>query len=131
MCTFASGSLEPRLLNNAINTKNSSADLYVLPRKHLIWFSFCAYWKRHYDHLYDYFWEKDKLQIDKPASFLSFYLENSGFVCLFCCFTSQVNSYGHGGTVSSPNHFFLGKLVQAVNQYFVHILSFVTDNNPS
>ena len=28
------------------------------------------------------------------------------FVCLFCCFTSQVNSYGHGGTVSSPNHTF-------------------------
>ena len=24
----------------------------------------------------------------------------------FCCFTSQVNSYGHGGTVSSPNHIF-------------------------
>ena len=39
------------------------------------------------------------------------------FVCLFCCFTSQVNSYGHCGTVSSPNHtFFLGKLEQAVNQ---------------
>ena len=39
------------------------------------------------------------------------------FVCLFCCFTSQVNSYGHGGTVNSPNHtFFLGKLEQAVNQ---------------
>ena len=54
------------------------------------------------------------------------------FVCLFCCFTSQVNSYGHGGTVSSPNHtFFLGKLEQAVNQYFVHILSLVIDNNPS
>ena len=53
------------------------------------------------------------------------------FVCLFCCFMSQVNSYGHGGTVSSPNHtFFLGKLEQAVNQYFVHILSLVTDNNP-
>ena len=53
-------------------------------------------------------------------------------VCLFCCFTSQVNSYGHCGTVSSPNHtFFLGKLEQAVNQYFVHILSLVTDNNPS
>ena len=52
-------------------------------------------------------------------------------ICLFCCFTSQVNSYGHGGTVSSPNHtFFLGKLEQAVNQYFVHILSLVTDNNP-
>ena len=28
------------------------------------------------------------------------------FVCLFCWFTSQVNSYGHGGTVSSPNHTF-------------------------
>ena len=26
--------------------------------------------------------------------------------CLFCCFTSQVNSYGHGGTASSPNHTF-------------------------
>ena len=22
---------------------------------------------------------------------------------LFCCFTSQVNSYGHGGMVTSPN----------------------------
>ena len=28
------------------------------------------------------------------------------FVCLFCCFMSQVNSYGHGGTVNSPNHTF-------------------------
>ena len=37
------------------------------------------------------------------------------FVCSFCCFMSEVNSYGHGGTVSSPNHtFFLGKLEQAV-----------------
>ena len=37
---------------------------------------------------------------------------------------SQVNSYGHGGTFSSPNHtFFLGKLEPAVNQYFAHILS--------
>ena len=26
---------------------------------------------------------------------------------------------------------FLGKLEQAVNQYFVHILSLVTNNNPS
>ena len=51
---------------------------------------------------------------------------------LFCPFTSQVNSNGHGGTVSSPNYtFFLGKLEQAVNQYVVHILSLVTDNNPS
>ena len=28
-------------------------------------------------------------------------------------------------------HLFLGKLVQAVNQYFVHLLVLVTDNNPS
>ena len=27
-------------------------------------------------------------------------------------------------------HFFLGKLEQAVNQYSLHILSLVTDNNP-
>ena len=54
------------------------------------------------------------------------------FVCLFCCFMSQANSYGHGGTVSSPNHtFFLDKIEQEVNQYFVHILSLVTDNKPS
>ena len=48
---------------------------------------------------------------------------------LFVCFiTSQVNSYGHGGMVSSPKHtFFPGRLEQAVNQYFVHILSLVTD----
>ena len=26
--------------------------------------------------------------------------------CLFCCFTSQVNTYGHGGTVSSLNRTF-------------------------
>ena len=26
--------------------------------------------------------------------------------CLFCCFTSQVNNFGHGGTVSSPYHTF-------------------------
>ena len=38
-------------------------------------------------------------------------------VCLFCCFTSQVNSYGHCRTVSSPNHtYYLGRLEQAVNQ---------------
>ena len=31
------------------------------------------------------------------------YLSCEGFLAfLFCCFTSQVNSYSHGGTVSSP-----------------------------
>ena len=34
------------------------------------------------------------------------------------------------GQLTLP-HFFLGKHEQAVNQYFVHILSLVTDNNPS
>ena len=35
---------------------------------------------------------------------------------MVCCFTSQVNSYGHGGTVSLPIHtFFLGNIEQAVN----------------
>ena len=48
-------------------------------------------------------------------------------VVLFCFLKYQVNSYGHGGTVSSPNR----RLEQAVNQYFVHILSLVTDNNPA
>ena len=44
----------------------------------------------------------------------------------------SVNSYGHVKTVSWPNHtFFLGKLDLAVNQYFLYILSLVTDNNPS
>ena len=43
-----------------------------------------------------------------------------------------VNSYGHVGMVSSPNHTFsLGKLEQAVNKYLVHILLLVTDNNAS
>ena len=43
---------------------------------------------------------------------LHVYRERSGSVvdfCLFCCFTSQVNSYGHCETVSSPNHNFPGQ----------------------
>ena len=48
------------------------------------------------------------------TSMISFFVENFFFlhvqiicfVCLFCCFMSQVNSYGHGGAVSSPNHTF-------------------------
>ena len=50
---------------------------------------------------------------------------------MFCwfglLFYVLVNRYGHVGTVSLPNHtFFLAKLEQAVNQYFVHILSLLT-----
>ena len=45
---------------------------------------------------------------------------------------TELSSYLHVGMVSSPSHtFFLGKLEQVVNQYFVHILSLVTDNSPS
>ena len=43
-----------------------------------------------------------------------------------------INSYAHVAKVSSSNHiFFLGKLGYAVNQYFIHILLLVTENNPS
>ena len=34
------------------------------------------------------------------------YTKTKILICLLCCFTSQVNSYGHGETVSSPNHTF-------------------------
>ena len=36
-----------------------------------------------------------------------------------------------GRSVQLTTLFFLGKLEHAVNQYFVHILSLLTDNNPS
>ena len=50
------------------------------------------------------------------------------FVCLLgLMLYVPVNSYGHVGMVSSPNHtFFLGKLQLAVIQYFVHTLWLVT-----
>ena len=57
------------------------------------------------------------------------------WLIIIVCFVAlrpKSTAMGHGGMVSSPNHtFFLGKFEQAVNQYFVHILSLVTDNNPS
>ena len=47
------------------------------------------------------------------------------FVCLFCCFTSQVNSYGHCGTVSSPNHTFswasLNKQLTSTSCTYFHL----------
>ena len=62
-----------------------------------------------------------------PASFV-------GFVCLFVfCFTSKVNSYGHGGTVSSPNHTFswtsLNKQLSSTSCTYSRL--YVTDNIPS
>ena len=47
--------------------------------------------------------------------------------CSFVCFVALHPK----STAVVMAHFFLGKLEQAVNQYFVHILSLVTDNNPS
>ena len=59
----------------------------------------------------------------------------SHIICLFVCFvalrpksTAMVMA---GRSVHLTTLFFLGKLEQAGNQYFVHILSLVTDNNPS
>ena len=42
------------------------------------------------------------------------------FACLFCCFTSQTAAM-----------VMMGKLEQPVTQYYMHILSLITDNNPS
>ena len=54
-------------------------------------------------------------------------------VCLFVLLlyvpSQQLWSW-RDGQFTLP-HFFLGKLEQAVNQYFMHILLLVTDNNPS
>ena len=63
---------------------------------------------------------------------LIFYV-NQLFVCLFVYFVAlRPKSTAKVMMVSSSNHtFFLGMLEQAVKQYFVHILSLVTDNNPS
>ena len=59
-------------------------------------------------------------------------IENYNLFFFFVALHPKVNSYGHSGMVSSANHaFFLSKLEQAVNHYFVHTLSLVTDNNPS
>ena len=57
---------------------------------------------------------------------------NSLFFGLVCNFTSKSTAMVLSGrSAHLTTLFFLGKLEQAVNQYFVHILSLVTDNNPS
>ena len=59
-------------------------------------------------------------------------LTEFGMYCFALLLYVPLNSYGCVGSVSSQNHiFFLGKLEQAVHQYFVHIRSLVTDSNPS
>ena len=47
--------------------------------------------------------------------------------CLFCCFMSQSTATVMSGqSVHLTTLFFLDKLEQAVNQYFMHILSLLT-----
>ena len=55
-------------------------------------------------------------------------IEVSCFVALRPKSTAMVMA---GRSVHLTTFFFLGKLEQAINQYYVHILSLVTDNNPS
>ena len=52
------------------------------------------------------------------------------FVCSVALCPKSIALVMGVGQFTKP-HFFLGKLEQAVNQYYVHILSLVTDNNPS
>ena len=49
---------------------------------------------------------KNVLKEDVLVYLLWLRLFSCWLVGWFCCFTSQVNSYGHCGTVSSPNHTF-------------------------
>ena len=66
-------------------------------------------------------------------NWLTYDREFSHFICVFILLLYvPVNSEGHLGMVSSSNHtLILGKLKQAVNQFFVYIISFVTYSNPS
>ena len=51
---------------------------------------------------------------------------------LISCLTSQSTAMVRlGWSVHLTTLFFLGKLDKEVNQFFMHILSLVTDNNPS
>ena len=55
----------------------------------------------------------------------------SNVFSLVYCFTSLSTAMVMAGRSVHLTAFFLGKLEQAVNQYFLHILLLVTDNNPS
>ena len=69
-----------------------------------------------------------KLTDNFGTEFLSIKL----FVLLLYVPSQQLWSWCDGQfTLVTLPHFFMGKLEQAVNQYFMHILSLLTDNNPS
>ena len=52
------------------------------------------------------------------------------FVCFVALRPKSTAMVMAGRSVHLTTLFFLGKLEQEVNQYFVHILALVTDNNP-
>ena len=58
----------------------------------------------------------------------------SSFICLFVCFVAlrpKSTAMVMAGWSLHLTTLFLGKLEQAVDQCFVHLLSLLTDNNPS
>ena len=69
------------------------------------------------------------------SNFKILYLAIIEYRCtLFVCFVAirpKSTAMAMTGRSVHLTAFFLGKPEQAVNQYFVHILSFVTDSNPS
>ena len=58
-------------------------------------------------------------------------LELKVFVCFVALRPKSTAMVMAGPSVHLTTLFFLGKLEQAVNQYLVHTLSLVSDNNPS
>ena len=78
-------------------------------------------------------WSGSKLFDLEASKYFSRRGKQMNFVCLFVLLlyvqSQQLWSW-RDGQFTYP-HFFMGKLEQAVNQYFMHILSLVTDNNPS
>ena len=53
------------------------------------------------------------------------------FVCFVALHPKSTAMVRAGRSVNQTTLFFLGKLEQAVNQYFVNILLLLTDNSPS
>ena len=60
-----------------------------------------------------------------------FYTLRSQFVCFVALHPKSTAMVMAERSVHLTTLFFLGRLEQAVNQYFMHILSLVTDNHPS
>ena len=70
---------------------------YSACSQNLVWWLFWFIWYEE-DH---YFTREAEIIIDIVHVY-----DFDNWLVGFCCFTSQVNSYGHCGKVSSPNHTF-------------------------